>query len=54
MSCRECSEGEFWVERKSVLKIAYQSLKELEWHEDIEITPIDVEVWARFIAGDAG
>lgn len=53
MSCRECSEGEYWAERKEILKIAYNFLtKELTWHEEVTIIPNDVEIFARFIAGD--
>ena len=54
MSCRECSEGEFWAERKQVLMVAHKALKDIQWGDEVEVTPLDVEIWARFIAGDAG
>src|SRR5258708_19417507 len=52
MSCRECSEGEYWAERRDVFKTAFALIKELDWGDDVEVTPSDVELVARFLCGE--
>jgi hypothetical protein len=52
MSCASCNQDQYVADRADTFRAAHALLKDMEWEDGIEVTPIDVIEVARFLSGD--